>query len=727
MAALSAGLARARDGAAAVLRAYAGLLFARSPLVGAMVLATTALHRDAALVGLAAVVTSLLVAPAFGIGREATREGPYGANALLVGLGVAHLFAPGLATTALAVAAAAASVVVAAALVALLARGPTLPVLSAPFLVVLPLAAAAGLHLGLPLAAPPGVPVEPPIAALAAPLEALGALLYLPRWDAGALLALALLVHSRIATLIAATALAASLGLLALVEAPIDPGTRTSVGLNALLAATALGGVWFVPSASSLALGTAGGLLASLLALGLAAPLGRLGVPVLIAPFWLAVCLVLLAARQRAADADPKSVDFAPGTPEENRRYWVTQRARFAALLAVPMRLPFRGAWTCTQGVDGEHTHQGPWRFAFDFEVRGEDGKLASGGGASPEQYHCHRLPVLAAADGTVVAASDALADNAVGAQDLVQNWGNHVVVQHAPGLCSLVAHLARGSVRVRVGQVVRAGDEVGLCGSSGRSPRPHLHFQLQGTPELGAPTLACRFTDVVRVEAAGERLGREVEPAEGDTLRSVEPDDDVARCLALAPGTSFACEVDGEVERLEVALDLLGRLVVRSSRGATLWCARTREGFVAFDVLGDAGSALHLVRAALARLPFDGRAGVTWSDVIPARWGRSAALRLLRDFVAPFSSREGVELDYTLTRSPGRVTVIGRSRSVSARGVPAVTTRAELSERDGLVALEVRRGERTVRAVRARSESAARGRPVAEVAGLAPQTSGER
>ena len=43
MAALSAGLARARDGAAAVLRAYAGLLFARSPLVGAMVLATTAL------------------------------------------------------------------------------------------------------------------------------------------------------------------------------------------------------------------------------------------------------------------------------------------------------------------------------------------------------------------------------------------------------------------------------------------------------------------------------------------------------------------------------------------------------------------------------------------------------------------------------------------------------------------------------------------------------------
>ena len=29
----------------------------------------------------------------------------------------------------------------------------------------------------------------------------------------------------------------------------------------------------------------------------------------------------------------------------------------------------------------------------------------------------------------------------------------------------------------------------LGLCGSSGRSPRPHLHFHLQGTAALGAPT----------------------------------------------------------------------------------------------------------------------------------------------------------------------------------------------------------------------------------------------
>ncbi|MBA3245999.1 MAG: M23 family metallopeptidase, partial [Actinobacteria bacterium] len=43
----------------------------------------------------------------------------------------------------------------------------------------------------------------------------------------------------------------------------------------------------------------------------------------------------------------------------------------------------------------------------------------------------------------------------------------------------------AEGSVRVRAGQRVRAGDVLGLTGNSGNSSEPHLHFHVQDRPGL--------------------------------------------------------------------------------------------------------------------------------------------------------------------------------------------------------------------------------------------------
>src|SRR5262249_30679993 len=160
--------------------------------------------------------------------------------------------------------------------------------------------------------------------------------------------------------------------------------------------------------------------------------------------------------------------------------------------------------------------------------------------GASPEDHHCWKLPVLAAADGVVVAIEDGVPDNAIGDVELRKNWGNVVVLQHAPGLFSLVAHLACGSVRVRPGQSVRRGEVLGPCGSWGRWPRPHLHFQLQSSRELGAPTLPCRFSDAV-VRSGAERLVLAIAPAEGQTIRNVEAEPELARAFAFERGRTIA------------------------------------------------------------------------------------------------------------------------------------------------------------------------------------------
>jgi len=59
---------------------------------------------------------------------------------------------------------------------------------------------------------------------------------------------------------------------------------------------------------------------------------------------------------------------------------------------------------------------------------------------------------------------------------------GNYVILKCGEAY-PLFAHLRRGSVCVRVGDAVRAGDRLGTVGNSGNSLQPHLHFQVMSDP----------------------------------------------------------------------------------------------------------------------------------------------------------------------------------------------------------------------------------------------------
>ncbi len=575
--------------------------------------------------------------------------------------------------------------------------------LSLPFLLAFQLVLGASAFVGaarLPHAADPSVlaPLLPQ--GLVLFVRSLGGLFFLPRVDAGALVFAALVMHSRIAASLAASAFTAVLLLAGrLPELPEGAGVEV-LGYNAVLTAVALGGVFFVPSPASFLLALLGAAVSLLAAVGLAGAFARLGVPLLIFPFNATVLLTLFALRQRAHDRRPKSVDFLSGTPEENLAYFRTRRSRFEQLYPVAFQLPVRGVWACTQAVDGAFTHQGAWRHAFDFEVRDADGQLSRGAGAANDDFHCFRLPVLAAADGTVVAVEGGVPDNAVGAMDVARNWGNHVLVQHGVGLYALVAHLARGSVKVHPGQPVRRGDVLGLAGSSGRSPRPHVHFHLQGSPVLGAPTLPCQFTDVVREGGPGAAVETALVPREDDRVRNLQPGDEIAAYLGLAPGRRLRFRLDGAVERLACDVDLYGRHLLRSrDREATLFYGVSDAFYTAFDAVGDKASVLHLLRAALPRVPFEASEALGWTDHLPARQFRPWLGRVALDLLSPFLRRDGVEMDLRLRREGTTLVIEGASRRRDRRGQPVVHTRAELTRGVGPTRVSV--------TVRGRSRSA--------------------
>ena len=689
-----------------VLSAYAQVLFADHRGVGALLLLASAVSPRAGLHGLAAVLVGHLLVRLLRLSEAAASHGRYGYNPLLVGLAVGTFFDPGPGTAALLLLSVVAVVFLEAALESALGAVFYLPLLSLPFVLVTWLSLAAAPYVGIVARTAPGlVPAHgpdwlPEVADLY--LRSLGAVFFSPTVLAGALVLAALVLHSRIATLLTVLGFAVAHGLSTWVFTFASDGALLVLNANAMLAALALGGVWFVPERAAFLLAAAAALLTSLGTAGALALLRPLGLPVLILPFNVTMLVALAAMRQRMRDGAPKAVDFVAGTPEANLAYYRTRLARFGPGFGVRFAPPFAGRWIVTQGVDGAHTHQGAWRHALDFEVAGADGVTHAGPGRELGDYRCYRLPVLAAADGTVVKVVADVPDNAVGERNAREPYGNLVLLQHGPGLYSLVAHLAPGSVEVREGQLVRQGARLARCGNSGRSFVPHLHFQLQGTARIGAPTLELTLSDVVTGDEEAQVLHRWLVPVEGQGVRALERRDEAAAAFAFPLGQELAFEVSGpggrvHRETITSRIGLLGELTLESpSRGGVLWYENQGRQFVVFDQAGRRDGVLHLLAAAAPRVPYEATTGLSWDDVLPRRRLRPAWARWLTDLAEPFLPNGGISLTLEAARRGPLLEVRGRGRA----GHRPIETLA-VFDSGGPRSLEVRLGSEVHRASR--------------------------
>jgi len=96
---------------------------------------------------------------------------------------------------------------------------------------------------------------------------------------------------------------------------------------------------------------------------------------------------------------------------------------------------------------------------------------------------------VFAAAPGRIAGMRDGMSDELIGRDDAGQllrrsirgrECGNGVVIDHGNGWQSQYCHMKAGTVRVRSGQLVRAGDTLGEIGYSGLTEFAHLHITVR-------------------------------------------------------------------------------------------------------------------------------------------------------------------------------------------------------------------------------------------------------
>ncbi len=205
---------------------------------------------------------------------------------------------------------------------------------------------------------------------------------------------------------------------------------------------------------------------------------------------------------------------FMPPAPEET----APERNR------TTMRLPFDGAWYVFWGGDTEeqnyHNAYPGQKYAVDFIIRGDDNNSFRTNGATNEDYYCFGEPILAPADGLVIEAVDGLRDNVPGVMNPLMALGNYIMLQHGEEEYSVFAHFQQGTVAVKAGDRVTAGQLLGRCGNSGNSSEPHLHWHLQHKPVMGGALGYKAFFANVLVN--GERL-EEHAPVRGETVAPAE------------------------------------------------------------------------------------------------------------------------------------------------------------------------------------------------------------
>jgi urea transporter len=649
------------------LNSYSIIFFMDNKLLSFGILVVTFFNFYAGLSGLIATLAAVTIANSMGFDKTQLRKGLYSFNSLLLGLGMGTFFDPGLVYFALLLLAVLLTLILSVTLGGWLGKHG-LPHLSIPFvigfwLIVLPSStfvnlgltqrniywineaySVGGSHLVNFLQSIEGLSFNKLADTY---LRSLSSIFFQSNILSGIVIAVLLLISSRIAFTLSIIGFLTAYLFASFIGSESTGFSYYNIGANYIMTALAIGGFFVIPSRKSYLWTIFLVPLTSLVLLFLTKFFGGIQLPVFSLPFSIVVILFVYFLMLRKGHSSLVLTPIQHYSPEINLYSYLNNKSRLSQLLYFPLHLPFWGEWVVSQGHEGKFTHKGDWSYAYDFMLLDEEMKTFTSNGLLCENYHCYNKPVLAPADGIVEEITDHIEDNEIGKTDIINNWGNTIIIRHLPGLYSQISHLKKGTFKVSKGDHVKRGDFLATCGNSGRSPQPHIHFQVQSSPKTGAKTLNYPISYYLKAEPNGSKLSTFTVPEEGEIISDLHSNTILKKAFGIQPNSVLKFKYTNEkgiekTERWEAYTDAYNSSYLYCSEtDSTAYYVNDGSTFYFTTFYGNKKTLLYYfyLTAFKVLLGYYEKLEITDELALNSIYHKNA-LVWLHDFIAPFTKK---------------------------------------------------------------------------------------
>jgi urea transporter len=646
-----------------IINSYGQVFFSTKKTFSTLLLLATFVDFYTGVFGLFAVIVTNAIAYWLGFDRHKISQGVFGFNSLLVGLGLGIYFQPGLLLLLIVFLAGLFTLFISVSMEGVIGKY-ALPYLSIPFILslwALTLASREFMALGLNergiytlndlyiIGGGSLVKVYDWFNSIPLPSSvrsyflSLGAILFQYNVFTGMAISIGLLTYSRIGFTLSIIGFYTAYLFYLLIGAKFSEVHYSYIGFNYILSAIALGGYFLVPNRNSYLWVILIVPIVAIVTISLSSVLSPYLLPVYSLPFNLVALLFLYILKFRVNNkANLNPVYIQQNSPEKNLYSFLNFMERFGKDTSIPIHLPFFGHWVVTQGHNGELTHKGSWRHAWDFEIVDEEGKTYKNAGDFPEDYYCYEKNIVAPADGIIEEVVDEISDNIIGEKNLEYNWGNTIVIKHTEFLYSKLSHLKPKSVVVKQGQKVKRGDLLAKCGNSGNSPYPHLHFQLQATPHIGSKTIDYPVSNYMLTQNNKPELKTTASPVKGDIVSSIQVNQQIRKAFHFVPGEKFHFSINGSTDQpveWEVKLDYYLNKYIECDLSKSKAYFKSDEAMLYFTHFeGDRKSLLYFFYLAAFKVCFGYNRDLAITDSYPANMIFTPSRLFLHDFTAPFT-----------------------------------------------------------------------------------------
>jgi urea transporter len=649
-----------------ILNSYSVIFFFNNKLLATILLLVSFFNFYGGLSGLIAVLVTVLIANSMGLNKYQLKQGLFSFNALLTGMGMGTFFDPSWVFFSLLILASLITLILSVTMGGWLNKYG-LPVLSIPFVftfwfIVLPssqfenlgltqrnvywmneMYAMGGNSLLNFFQTIDSLPIH---SMLDIYLRSLSSIFFQDNLITGLLIAIGLLISSRITFTLSIVGFLSAYFFAQFTGSAAASITYYNIGANYMMVAIAIGSFFIIPSRYSYLWTILLVPVTSLVLLFFNKLLGFIQLPVFSLPFSFVVILFVYFLQMRMKPSKLILTAAQYYSPEINLYTFNNNKARLSHLFYFPLYLPFWGEWTVTQGHDGKHTHKGDWGKAFDFMLKDEELKTYTSNGLLCENYYCYNKPILAPADGIVEEIIDNIDDNEIGKVNTVNNWGNTIIIKHLSGLYTQMSHLKKSTFKVSKGDFVKRGDILALCGNSGRSPEPHLHFQVQTTPMLGSKTIDYPFAYYNKNEKLEKKLLQFSKPLEADLISGIIGNNLLKNTFDILPNTnlkfSFVNEKgEEEVEQWESYTDAYNQkyLYCKESESSAFY-VNDDTMFYFTTFYGNKKSLLYYFYLSAYKVFLGEMDTQVVKDAMPLSIIKNKKISLwLNDFIAPFYS----------------------------------------------------------------------------------------